>query len=159
MAGRKKSKRKAALAVQPTAEAFESFRAAGVAIGVDPLSMERTVARLQGRSLSTSGARLKLDDRELLGLIDDGIARAFGFLDDVALGNANARDVATVIGILADKRKHLRADSPEDLDGEDLGKLDELLAAVNEELARRGKLIDVTPGAAPAENRGNGSAP
>ena len=149
MAGRKKSRRKAALAIQPSAAAFEKFKAAGVAIGVDQRSMERIALRLRGRSQSAQGGRLKLDDRELLALVDDGIARAFEYLDDVALGNANARDVATVIGILADKRKHLRAESPDDLESEDLGKLDALMSAVNEELARRGKLIDVTPGAAP----------
>ena len=147
MAGRKKSKSRA-LAVRPSAAEFEKFKAAGIAIGVDARSMERTVARLQGRSLSAKGGRLKLSDKELLALVDDALARAFQFLDDFALGQATARDVAVTIGVLTDKRRLLREEPTAIMKHQDMRKLDEFLEKVSEELKRRGdgpEVIDVTP--------------
>ena len=110
--------------------------------------------------MSTRG-RLKLDDKELLALVDDGIARAFQVLDDFALGQATARDVATIIGILTDKRRLLRDQPTAITKFEDMRKLDDFLEQVSKELMRRGELVDVTPTpvAAPIANAGNGGAP
>ncbi len=159
----RKSKTSGALAVQPSAAAFAAFKAAGVAIGVDARAMERLVARLQGRSLSAKGGRLTLDDRELLSLVDDGIARSFQVLDAFALGQASARDVATIIGILTDKRRLLRDEPTAIMKFQDMRKMDEILESVAKELKRRGKVIDVTPekdsAVAPVANAGNGSVP
>ena len=114
MAGRPKSraKKNRALAAAPSPDALERFKQAGVECGFDTRAMETFVARLQGSSLSTGG-RLKLDNKELLALLDDGIARAFEVLDNFALGKASARDVATIIGILTDKRRLLRDEPTE----------------------------------------------
>ena len=109
--------------------------------------------------MSTRG-RLKLDDKELLALVDDGIARAFQVLDDFALGEASARDVATIIGILTDKRQILKGEPTAILRYEDMRKLDDFLEDVSKELKRRGEapeVIDVTP--APVANAGNGGVP
>ena len=107
--------------------------------------------------MSTRG-RLKLDDKELLALLDDGIARAFEVLDNFALGEASARDVATIIGILTDKRQTLKGEPTAIVKIEDMRKLDDFLEEVSKELKRRGEageVIDVTPGAAaPVENGG-----
>ena len=97
--------------------------------------------------MSTRG-RLKLDDKELLALLDDGIARAFEVLDNFALGAATARDVATIIGILTDKRQIMKGEPTEILQYQDMRKLDEFLVQAVAELKRRGEVIDVTPGAA-----------
>ena len=145
MAGRSKSK---TLAVRPSAEAFKKLKAAGVACGVDARSMEGLVARLRGRSLSAKVGRLKLDDKELLALVDDALARAFQFLDDFALGQATARDVAVTIGVLTDKRRLLREEPTSIMKHQDMRKLDEFLEEVSKELKRRGdgpEVIDVTP--------------
>ncbi len=165
MAGRPKSraKRSRALTAAPSPDALERFKKAGVECGFDARAMERFLARLQGSSLSTGG-RLKLDDKELLALVDDGIARAFQVLDDFALGEASARDVATIIGILTDKRQILKGEPTAILRYEDMRKLDEFLEDVSKELKRRGEgpdVIDVTPNpaATPVENPGNGNAP
>ncbi len=107
--------------------------------------------------MSTRG-RLKLDDKELLALLDDGIARAFEVLDNFALGEASARDVATIIGILTDKRQILKGGPTAIVKFEDMRKLDEFLEDVSKELKRRGdeKVIDVTPPAeAPVANGGS----
>ncbi len=117
--------------------------------------------RLEGRPLSPEG-RLKLDDAELLSLIDDKLARAFQNLDDFALGSSNARDLATNIGILIDKRKMLRPgdDSPVRR-FQDMRKLDDVLEALCKEMIRRGMLVEVAPAASaePAENAGNRDLP
>lgn len=138
----------------PSPDALERFKKAGVECGFDGRAMERFVARLQGCSLSTRG-RLKLDDKELLALLDDGIARAFQVLDDFALGEASARDVATIIGILTDKRQILKGEPTAIVKFEDMRKLDEILEEVSKELKRRENVIDVTlapetPGVSPA---------
>ncbi len=106
----RKSKINGGLVVQPTTDAFERLKRAGIECGVDPRAMEQLVVRLQGRPPSADG-RLKLDDKELLALIDDGIARAFQNLDDFSLGQSSARDLSVTIGVLTDKRKILQ---PED---------------------------------------------
>ena len=152
LAGRSKSKKKTSgtLAVRPSATEFKEFEAAGVKVGVDPRAMERLVARLQGRSLSAKGGRLKLSDQELLALIDDGLARAFQFLDDFALGQATARDVAVTVGVLIDKRRLLRGEPTAITKLQDMRKLDDLVEIFRKEAERRRKLVDVTPEVAEA---------
>ncbi len=146
MAGRPKTraKKSRALAAAPSPDALERFKQAGVELGFDARAMESFVARLQSCSLSTRG-RLKLDDKELLALLDDGIARAFEVLDNFALGEASARDVATIIGILTDKRQILKGEPTAIVKFEDMRKLDEILEQVSKELKRRENVIDVTP--------------
>ena len=142
----KKSNTSGALTVQPPTEAFERLKLAGIECGVDPRAMEQLVVRLQGRPPSADG-RLKLDDTELLALIDDGIARAFQNLDDFSLGQSSARDLSVTIGVLTDKRKSLQ---PEDggpvqsyLEREDI---DEAILMFAEEIKqRRGRLTEVVP--------------
>ncbi len=82
-----KSKTTDALAAPPSANAFERLKQAGVECGVDPRTMQQLVTRLQGRPLS-AGGRLKLYDKELLALIDDRLARAFGPLAPLAAPRA-----------------------------------------------------------------------
>ena len=139
-----KQKISGVLAVQPTADAFERLKLAGVECGVDERAMQQLVVRLQGRPPSADG-RLKLDDVELLSLIDDGIARAFQNLDDFSLGQSSARDLSVSIGILTDKRKSLQ---PEDSSAvqryQDIKKVNEVGRLLVEEMKRRGELIDVT---------------
>ena len=107
--------------------------------------MQQLVTRLMARP-SVKG-RLKLDDKELLALIDDRLARAFAFLDDFTLGQASARDLTVNIGILTDKRQLLRGEPTQVFRVEDAKKLDEQLEMMVAEMKRRGKLIDVTPAA------------
>ena len=110
MAGKSKSKKNVALVVAPSPGAFERLREAGVECGIDLRAMEQLVVRLQGRPPSAAG-RLKLDDAELLSLIDDKLARAFQNLDDFYLGQSSARDLSVTIGVLTDKRKMLRPEN------------------------------------------------
>ena len=162
MAGKRKSRVKAnrALAAAPSPEDFKQFERLGVKFGIDPRAMGRLVTRLRKRPLSASG-RLKLDDRELLALIDDRLALALEYLDDVVFGEANARDLATSIGILTDKRRLLREEPTAIVKFQDMRKLDEFLEDVSKELKRREKVIDVTPSpaATPVANAGNGGGP
>ena len=141
----KQSKISGVLAVQPTTDAFERLKQAGIECGVDPRAMEQLVVRLQGRPPSADG-RLKLDDTELLALIDDGIARAFQNLDDFSLGQSSARDLSVTIGVLTDKRKSLQPEDGGPVQSyQDIKKMDEVLLMLVEEMKRRGELIEVAP--------------
>ena len=135
--------------VQPTAEAFERLKHAGIECGIDPRAMKQLVVRLQVRP--PAKGRLKLDDKELLALIDDRLARAFAFLDDFTLGQASARDLTVNIGILTDKRQLLRGEPTVITRPEDVKKLDEVGRLLLAEMERRGELIDITPEAKGAE--------
>ncbi len=164
MAGQPKTraKKNRALAVQPTADALERFKAAGIACGYDSDTMERLAARCQGKPPAVKG-RVRLDDVELLAMIDDRLERVLDYLDDHALAKMKGEKLMIAAGILIDKRQILQGEPTAITRYEDMGKLDEFLAKVSKELRRRGdgpEVIDVTPGAAsPVENPGNGSAP
>ena len=136
----KQSKISGILAVQPTTDAFQRLKQAGVECGVDPRAMEQLVVRLQGRPPSADG-RLKLDDTELLALIDDGIARAFQNLDDFSLGQSSARDLSVTIGVLTDKRKSLQPEDGGPVQRfKDIRKLEEVGKLLLEEMQRRGEV-------------------
>ncbi len=160
MAGRPKTRARKAreLAVQVSPEDFEKFKAAGIACGLDSDTMERLIARFQGGLLSAKG-RVKLDDVELLAVIDDRLSRVLAYLDDHTLSKMDGRNLMVAAGILIDKRQLLNDRPTAITQYSDLAKLDEVMADAMAELKRRGKLIDVTPGAAePVVNPGNGSA-
>ena len=136
----KKSKTSGVMTVQPPTEAFERLKRAGIECGVDARAMEQLVVRLQGRPPSADG-RLKLDDTELLALIDDGIARAFQNLDDFSLGQSSARDLSVTIGVLTDKRKSLQPEDSSPVQRyQDIKDIDETILMFAEEIKRRRKL-------------------
>ena len=160
MAGKKTSKKIIARAARRSPGLSERFHDLGVEMGIDPRAMKQLVTRLEGRPVSVRG-RLKLDDVELLSLIDEKLANAFFYLDDFALGQSSARDLSVTIGVLTDKRRLLK---PENDDRyrpqEDMKALDAMLKMLHAEAVRRGMTDDFkAPLAAPAENPGNGSAP
>ncbi len=161
MAGHPKTRARKAreLAVQASPEDFENFKAAGIKCGFDLDTMERLVARCQGEPLSAKG-RVKLDDVELLAVIDDRLSRVLAYLDDHTLSKMDGRNLMVAAGILIDKRQLLGNKPTAITQYSDLRKLDEVIEDAMAELKRRGKLIDVTPGTAePVANPGNGSLP
>ncbi len=158
MAGRPRSraKKNRALAAAPSSDAFVRLKRAGVECGIDPRAMEQLVTRLQGRPPSAEG-RLKLDDAELLSLIDDKLARAFQNLDDFSLGQSSARDLSVTIGVLTDKRKALKPEGGPIQTYKDYQKIGEVLKELHAEAVRRGWLDDKgMTAAAPLANAGNG---
>ncbi len=76
MAGQPKTRARKAreLVAAASPEDFENFKAAGIKCGFDSDTMERLVARCQGPMPSAKG-RIRLDDVELLAMIDDRLAR------------------------------------------------------------------------------------
>ncbi len=163
MAGRPKSraKKNRELAVQPSPEDLERFKAAGIACGYDASVMDRLVARCQGEPPSAKG-RVKLDDVELLAVIDDRLSQVFECLDHHTLSKMDGRNLMVAAGILIDKRQLLEGKPTAITQYSDLKKLDEVMAEALAELKRRGvDVIDVTPtpATAPVESAGNGSAP
>ncbi len=159
MAGRSKSRKKRAVAAAPSVDDLERFKKAGVACGYDLDTMERLAARCQGRPPSARG-RVRLDDVELLSVIDDRLARVFEYFDDHVLGKMDGRNLMVAAGILIDKRQLLNDKPTAITQYSDMKKLDDVIEEALAELKRRGKLIDVTPGTAePVANPGNGSIP
>ncbi len=152
MAGRSKSK---ALAAKPSAEALERFKKAGIAVGYDPDTMERLAARCQGRPPSARG-RLRLDEQELMAVIETALAKVFEYFDDHALAQMSGRDLLVGAGILFDKRQLLKGEPTAITKFQDMRNMEELMEMFTKEAARRGKLVDVTPDPAtePAENAG-----
>ncbi len=106
--------------------------------------MERLAERCQGRPLSARG-RFRLDDQELLAVIDDRLARVFEYFDDHVLSKMDGRNLMVAAGILTDKRQLLRGEPTAITRFQYMRKMDEILEAVGKELKRRGKLVDVTP--------------
>ena len=158
----RKSKTSGAVAAAPSADELERFKKAGIACGYDLDTMQRLAARCQGRPPSARG-RVRLDDVELLSVIDDRLARVFEYFDDHVLGKMDGRNLMVAAGILTDKRQLLRGEPTAITRFQDMRKMDEILEAVAKELKRRGKVIDVTPekdaAATPVANAGNGGVP
>ena len=161
MAGRPKTraKKNRELAIKPSSENLARFKAAGIACGYDSSTMERLAARCQGKPLSAK-ARVRLDDVELLAVIDDRLTQVLEYLDHHALSKMDGRNLMVAAGILIDKRQLLSGQPTAITKFEDMRKLDDFLEDVAKELKRRGELVDVTPNpaAAPVANSGNGSA-
>ena len=149
MAGQPKTRARKAreLAVQASPEDFAKFKAAGIKCGFDSDTMERLVARFQGGLLSAKG-RVKLDDVELLAVIDDRLSRVLAYLDDHTLSKMDGRNLMVAAGILIDKRQLLNDKPTAITQYSDMKKLDDVIEEALAELKRRGKMIDVTPGTA-----------
>ena len=163
MAGRPKTRARKAreLAVQASPEDIAKFKAAGIRCGFDSDTMERLIARFQGGLLSAKG-RVKLDDVELLAVIDDRLSRVLAYLDDHTLSKMDGRNLMVAAGILIDKRQLLNDRPTAITQYSDLAKLDEVMAEALAELKRRGvDVIDVTPtpATAPVESAGKGRLP
>ncbi len=162
MAGQPKTraKKNRALAVQPSPEDIERFKAAGIACGYDASVMDRLAARCQG-GLPSSRGRVRLDDKELVAVIDDRLALVLDYFDHHALAKMSGEKLMIAAGILIDKRQILRGEPTAITTFQDMRKLDEFLEDVSKELKRREaageapEVIDVTPGAAaPVANGG-----
>ncbi len=126
MAGRPKSraKKNRELAVQPTPEDLERFKTAGIACGYDASVMDRLVARCQGRPPSARG-RVRLDDVELLAMIEDRLEWVLDYLDHHALAKMKGEKLMIAAGILIDKRQILRGEPTAITQFQDFRKLDE----------------------------------
>ncbi len=125
--------------------------------------MDRLAAQCQGKPPSARG-RVRLDDVELLAMIEDRLEWVLDYLDHHALAKMKGEKLMIAAGILIDKRQLLKGEPTQITKYEDMRKLDEFLESVSKELKARGEgpdVIDVTPGpaAAPIANTGNGTAP
>ncbi len=110
--------------------------------------------------MPSAKGRVRLDDVELLAVIDDRLAQVLEYLDHHALSKMDGRNLMVAAGILIDKRQLLNDKPTAITQYSDLRKLDEVMEEVSAELRRRGKLVDVTPEPAePIANPGNGSVP
>ncbi len=157
--GCKTAKKSNVAVFQPPPEALERLKQAGIDCGISAQIMKLLVGRLRVRSRPPTGKRRKLDDKQLVDLIDDRLARTLEFMDDFTLAHASARDLAVTSGVLIDKRQLLRDKPTHIVKIEDIRKMDEMAKLLHEEMERRGLLVDVTPepvADAPAKNANGG---
>ena len=148
MAGKKKSKRKTALAVQPSAAALERFKAAGIACGYEPAAMDRLAARCEVVPLADR-ARVTLTDPELSALIDDRLAWMFEFIDGYTIARMSGRDLLVGLGILFDKRQLLKGEPTAVTRFLDMRNMDEVMDMFRKEMVRRDRLAPPGNGSPP----------
>ncbi len=82
---------------------------------------------------------------EIETLLEDRGRRALEYLDDFALAQSSARDLAVIAGIAIDKTQLLAGEPTQIHKIQDMLEIDEKLKAVYAELERRGMLITVDP--------------
>lgn len=89
----------------------------------------------------------KVTDGSILEGIDETIAKALYFLrrNEMALVKATPKDLATIVNGLVEKRQLLKGEPTAITKLQDIRKLDEVAAALDKEMKRRGMLVDVTP--------------
>lgn len=82
----------------------------------------------------------KLDPSRLSAMLDDRLDRALEYLDDELLLSASPKDLAIVVGVLADKRALSRGEATHIVSFADRKKTQELLPELVKEAVRRGMI-------------------
>lgn len=105
-----------------------------------------TLMRLEEKKEAIVAAEgRELRDPEVVRLLTKKIDLALVYLDDQALADAKAKDLADIVSKLIDKRQLLMGEPTSVVSIEDRRQRHELLDALKAELERRQKTIDVTP--------------
>jgi hypothetical protein len=110
--------------------------------GLSQVTMQSLLRRHRARSQPVVEELKRVRTDELQALLDDRATRALGWLDDAAMSQASARDLAIVVGILLEKRQLLRGEPTQILTVDDRRTLNEIAASVMKECHRRGMVIE-----------------
>jgi hypothetical protein len=101
--------------------------------------------RIQAQYTHLKEGVQRLETRDLLLQLDDKIARTLHYLDDFALSQSSAKDLAIVMGILIEKRQLLKGEPTQIISTEDRSKLINIMPLLIVEAKRRGLTIDMNP--------------
>ena len=126
-------------------EPFKTIGAAAEACGFPPSTAKRLMRRMAARYKPLHDAVRKIKDEDMTLLLEDRAHRCITYIDDFNMAGANVRDLAVSAGVMIDKARLLKGEPTNITRIEDVKKLDDLAEMLNEELQRRGRLIDVTP--------------
>lgn len=113
--------------------------------GMPPAAVDALVDRLRKRYSPAVAEVRKVTGRQMLELLEERLMMALEYLGDAKMAEASARDLAVVIGVLAEKRALLRGEPTQIIGVEERRNLSELLPALLKEAERRGMTVDLNP--------------
>ena len=122
---------------------FASFLAAAKELGLKTHTTQRLVQRLRAQYQPVLSELRKFQKDEFLGLLEDRAHRALEYMDDYTLANANAKDLAIIVGILMEKRQLLRGEPTQILSIEERAGMSDLIPKLLREAERRGLSVGV----------------
>ena len=122
---------------------FVSFLAAAKELGLKTHTTQRLVQRLRAQYQPVLSELRKFQKDEFLGLLEDRAHRALEYMDDYTLANANAKDLAIIVGILMEKRQLLRGEPTQILSIEERAGMSDLIPKLLREAERRGLSVGV----------------
>ena len=139
-----KSPERTAEALDLATDPFTSIRAAAKACGFPNRTLDMLIKRMATRYAPLDAEIRKAKKDEIETLLEDRGRRALEYLDDFALAQSSARDLAVIAGIAIDKTQLLAGEPTHIHKITDLPEIDRKLAEIHAEMERRG-MIDVTP--------------
>lgn len=110
-----------------------------------PVAERQAVMRRLGKRSHASKIPAVIDNRWILDTLEEKIALALSYLDEFTLARANARDIASVVNVLMEKRQLIRGEPTQIVSNEERKALDELVPELLKECARRGMTVDLGP--------------
>ena len=146
-----------------TSDPFATLISAAQDAGLDPAVMARMLDRVKSKYQPVLGEMRTVKTQGILAKIEDRLDRALDYLDDLALAGASAKDLAIIVGILAEKRQLLRGEPTHIMSSTERMSVNELVPALLREAEKRGltvqnddKMIDITPASTERATRPRG---
>ena len=129
---------KAAIAIDVGTDPFATIKAAAKAAGLPEAATRALLKRFKLRygPLDEEIRRYKTDD--LIGVLEDRLAKALHYLDDYTLSTASASALSVTSGILIDKIQLLKGLPTARVSHEDSRNMNELIGELIKEGKRRG---------------------
>ena len=124
---------------------FQTLIAAARATGMSSSVCKGLIKRLRAQYQPVVRELKKINTGELVDMLTQKAHMALEYLDEYAMSQASAKDIAIVIGIVLEKRNLLRGEPTQIISSTDRKGLDELGRELAKEIQRRGMTIDVTP--------------
>lgn len=139
--------KKAAQVLEAVAVPFDRIKVTALAkaVGLPITTLNNLIRRYETRYLPVTQELRKVTTEEIKALLDDRLHKALSYLDDFVFAQANAKDLAIISGIMAEKRAMLRGEPTVILGTEERKSLNALAEALRKELERRTMTIDITP--------------
>ncbi len=134
-----------AAVIDAATDPFMTIKRAAEECGFPKRTLTALMRRMKTRYGPLNDAIREVKKTELVKILDDKALRCLEYIDDFSMGAASLQNLAVSTGILIDKSQLLQGEPTTITRVEDIKKLDELAEMLNEEMKRRGRLIDVTP--------------
>ena len=119
--------------------------------GIPQHAIKRLLERLKARYSDFNGELRRVTTGELVRLLEDRAWRALEYLDDFALADAKAVDLAKIAGIMLEKRQLLRGEPTTILSFEERKQLNELGPILLKQLTARGMMLEAHDPTEPTE--------